>query len=119
MPIVDKLVRFHLAVSDMDALREFYTDRLGFTVEQERSQDGNRWLFLTLPQDQVSLLLTTERQFMRPGTMKLYFSSSDVESAYAELTGKGVAVGDGVRHDTWATWFDFRDPDGNQVIVTG
>ena len=119
MPIVDKLVRFHMAVGDMDATREFYTDRLGFTVEQERSQDGDHWLFLALPDSEVSLLLTTERQYMRPGTMKLYFSTSDVESAYAELTGKGVAVSGGVRHDTWATWFDFHDPDGNQVIVTG
>jgi catechol 2,3-dioxygenase-like lactoylglutathione lyase family enzyme len=118
MPIVDRLVRFHMAVNDLDAVREFYTGRLGFSVVQERSQDGDSWLFLTLPGDEVSLLLTTERQYMKPGTMKLYFSASDVEKAHAELAETGMALGD-VRHDPWATWFDLHDPDGNQVIVTG
>ena len=119
MPAFQKIVRFHLAVSDMDTARDFYTDKLGFTLAQERSQGGERWAFLALPDDTVSVLLTTERQFMKPGTMKLYLSAPDIDAAYEELTAKGLELTGGVRHDQWATWFDFHDPEGNHLIVTG
>lgn len=119
MPILDRLVRFHMAVSDMDTARDFYRDKLGFTVVQERSQGGERWAFLSLAGDGVSVLLTTEAQFMKPGTMKLYLSTSNVDEAYEELSRKGVEVTGKVKKEKWAEWFDFYDPEGNHVIVTG
>jgi predicted enzyme related to lactoylglutathione lyase len=119
MPLFDRLVRFHMAVNDIDVTRDFYAEKLGFTVDREMSMGDVRWAFLELPGDGVSVLLTTDQQFMKPGGMKLYLSTSDIEAACEGLRVKGVVVPDEVRRDDWATWFDFQDPDGNQVIVTG
>jgi catechol 2,3-dioxygenase-like lactoylglutathione lyase family enzyme len=119
MATFDKLIRFHMAVGDMDLAKEFYTEKLGFNVVNEITQDGDRWAFLALPNDAVSVLLTTESTFMKPGTMKLYLTSPDVEAAYQELSTRGVGLPSPVKHDRWATWFDFLDPEGNRVVVTG
>jgi uncharacterized glyoxalase superfamily protein PhnB len=57
------------------------------------------------------------REHMKPGTMTLYFSTSNIEAAYNELKAKGVRVNE-VKDDLYGPgsgvkWFDLRDPDGN------
>ena len=56
---------------------------------------------------------------MKPGTMVLYFATSDVAAAHKELSDKGVKVNE-VKDDLFGPgsgvkWFNLEDPDGNQV----
>jgi uncharacterized glyoxalase superfamily protein PhnB len=58
---------------------------------------------------------------MKPGTMTLYLSTSNIEAAYHELKAKGVKVNE-VKDDLYGPgsgvkWFDLRDPDGNRWLV--
>jgi len=58
---------------------------------------------------------------MKPGTMKLYFATSDVAAAYKELSAKGAKANE-VTDDlcgpgSGVKWFNLEDPDGNQVIL--
>src|SRR5580698_7778117 len=52
MQLVDKLMRFKMAVSDMPNAKAFYADKLGLKVETDyRRDDHNWWVSLTLPEN--------------------------------------------------------------------
>jgi hypothetical protein len=58
---------------------------------------------------------------MKPGTMSLYFATSDVAAAHQELSAKAATVSD-VKDDLYGPgsgvkWFNLEDPDGNQVFL--
>jgi predicted enzyme related to lactoylglutathione lyase len=122
MQVVDKLVRFRMAVSDMPNAKAFYADKLGLKVSSDyRRDDRNWWVSLTLPEDGASIVLTTACENMKPGTMSLYFASSDVAAAHNELGAKGAKVNE-IKDDLYGPgsgvkWFNLEDPDGNQVFL--
>ena len=122
MQLVDRLMRFKMAVSDMPNAKAFYADKLGLKVETDyRRDDHNWWVSLTLPESGASIVLTTAHENMKPGTMSLYFASSNVTGSHKELTAKGAAVNE-VKDDLYGPgsgvkWFNVEDPDGNQVFL--
>src|SRR5580658_8156180 len=122
MQVADKLMRFKMAVSDMPKAKIFYADKLGLKVETDyRRDDHNWWVALTLPESGASVVLTTAHENMKPGTMSLYFASSDVAAAHKELGAKGARVNE-VKDDLYGPgsgvkWFNVEDPDRNQVFL--
>jgi uncharacterized glyoxalase superfamily protein PhnB len=54
---------------------------------------------------------------MKPGTMTLYLSTSDIEATYHEFKAKRVEVNE-IQNDLYGPgsgvkWFRISDPDGN------
>ena len=99
MQVVDKLMRFKMAVSDMPNAKAFYADKLGLNVASDhRKDDDHWWVSLTLPENGGSITLTTAHENMKPGTMKLYFATSDLAAMHKELSLKGAKV-NGVKDD--------------------
>jgi predicted enzyme related to lactoylglutathione lyase len=119
---VDKLMMFSLAVSDMPKAKAFYEDKLGLNIASDYRQDDDHWwVSLTLPEASASITLTTAHENMKPGTMKLYFATSDVAGVHKELNAKGAKV-NGVKDDLFGPgsgvkWFNLEDPEGNQVFL--
>jgi len=119
---IDNLMMFSIAVSDMKASKAFYADKLGLKVASDnRRDDHNWWVSLTVPDGRISVILTTAHENMKPGTMKLYFATSDVAAAHKELSAKGAKVNE-VKNDLFGPgsgvkWFNLEDPDGNQVLL--
>ncbi len=122
MPVVDKLMRFKMAVSDMPKAKAFYADNLGLKVATDyRRDDHNWWVSLGLPEGSPSIVLTTARENMQPGTMNLYFATSNLAAAHQEVAAKGAKVSE-VKDDLYGPgsgvkWFNLADPDGNQVFL--
>ncbi len=122
MQAVNKFMMFSMAVSDMPKEKGFYVEKLGLKVTTDyRLDDNNWWVSLTFPEGGVTITLTTTHENMKPGTMKLYFATSDVAAAHKELSGKGVKIND-VKDDLFGPgsgvkWFNLEDPDGNQVFL--
>jgi catechol 2,3-dioxygenase-like lactoylglutathione lyase family enzyme len=120
MQPVNKLMMFYMAVSDMPKAKEFYAEKLGLKITQDyRQDDSNWWVSLTLPEGGVTITLSTFHGNTKPGTMNLYFATSDVAASHKELSGKGVKANE-VKNDLFGPgsgvkWFDVADPDGNQV----
>jgi len=119
---VDKLMMFSVAVSDMPKAKAFYADKLGLQVTSDhRRNDNNWWVSLALPGGGAAMTLTTAHENMKPGTMKLYFATSDVAAAHEGLSLKGAKVTE-VKDDLFGPgsgvkWFQLEDPDGNQVLL--
>jgi hypothetical protein len=58
---------------------------------------------------------------MQPGTMTVYFATSDVSAAHMALSEKGLKVNE-IKDDLYGPgsgvkWFSLEDPDGNRVLV--
>src|SRR5258708_19515937 len=86
----EKILMFHMAVTDMAKAKEFYAEKLGFKVTQDYEQGDQHWVSLDAPGGGASLNLTTMHENMKPGTMKLYLSTPDIEAEYQELKAKHV-----------------------------
>jgi catechol 2,3-dioxygenase-like lactoylglutathione lyase family enzyme len=122
MQIVDRFIMLTMVVNDMPKAKEFYADKLGLEVTQDyRQADDRWWVSVALPEGGVRITLTTFRAQTKPGTMVLYFETSDLAAAHKELSDKGVKVND-IKDDLYGPgsgvkWFDVEDPDGNQLYL--
>ncbi len=122
MQTVNKLMMLSVAVSDMNKAKAFYADKLGLKIAFENRIDDNHWwASLSLPEGGNSITLTTAHENMKPGSMKLFFATSDVAAAHKELGAKGVQVGP-VKDDLYGPgsgvkWLSLEDPDGGQVLL--
>ena len=117
----EKILMVMIAVTDMAKAKAFYAEQLGWSVTTDYGQGNQHWVTLSLPGGGASLTLSTMHGNMKPGTMHLYLSTSDIEAAYHELKAKGVKVND-VKDDLYGPgsgvkWFSLSDPDGNQWLV--
>ena len=114
----EKILMLQMAVTEMAQAKEFYAEKLGFQVTKDYGQGDRHWVSLELPGGGTSLTLTTMHGHMKPGTLTLYLSTSNIEAAHDELQAKGVEVSE-VQNDLYGPgsgvkWFGFSDPDGNK-----
>jgi predicted enzyme related to lactoylglutathione lyase len=114
---VEKIVMLHMAVTDMAKAKEFYAEKLGFQVTRDSGQGDRHWVSLDAPGGGPSLNLTTMHENMKPGTMKLYLSTPDIEAAYQELKAKGVELTSEITEIQGVKYVGFSDPDGNQWLL--
>jgi catechol 2,3-dioxygenase-like lactoylglutathione lyase family enzyme len=117
-----KLELVPVPVTDVDTAKAFYTEKVGFIVDVDvRPFEGMRVVQLTPPGSACSIVIGTglnDISDMTPGTQKgLHLVVPDIDTARAELIGRGVAVGEvqdvggGVKY----AWF--ADPDGNSMVL--
>ena len=123
MQIVNKPTMFSLAVSDMPKAKAFYVDTLGLKVTKDyRQDDQNWWVTLTPPEGGVSITLARYGEhIIKPGTVGVYFKTSDVAAAHKELSEEGAKVSD-IQDDLFGPgsgvkFFQLEDPDGTQVTL--
>ena len=119
-------------VSDIDRARDFYADRVGFSIDHDtRISDDVRIVQLTPPGSGCSIVIGTSIAQMEPGSLRgLQLVVSDIRAAHAQLVERGVDVSDvqvigpeGMRPATADDDLDlqgfvhFDDPDGNGWAV--
>ncbi len=104
-------------VSDIDASKAFYTEKLGFEADHDMApSEGMRIVQLTPPGSACSILIGTgmpELTDRTPGDIKgLHLVVEDIASARATFVERGVTMGEiddmgGIKYSA------FADPDGN------
>ena len=109
-----KLELIPVPVSDVERAKAFYTERAGFTLDQDHQvSDDLRFVQLTPPGSACSIAIGMGLTDSAPGSLQgLQLVVSDIEAAHAELSGRGVEVSD-VQDFPWGRFVFFRDPDGN------
>src|SRR5262245_9443523 len=120
----NKLMMLSMNVGEMPKAKAFYADKLGFKVATEYRQDNdNWWVSLALPEGGATITLSRATGFenIKPGTLTLYFETSDVAAAHQELSSRSVQVNQ-IQDDLFGPgsgvkWFDVEDPDGNRVFL--
>ena len=126
-----KLEVVTVPVSDLDAARDFYADKVGFNVDIDESAGEFRFLQLTPSGSGCSIHLRPATADRPAGsTQDLFLVVRDVRAARDHLIGRGVDVGEVLVFDSGAyrparegESLDligcvlFDDPDGNGWIV--
>lgn len=109
-----KLELVSVPVSDVDRAKAFYTEQVGFVADHDHKvTDELRFVQLTPPGSACSIALGTGMGQAEPGSVRgLQVVVADVDSARAELAGRGVEVSE-VQDFPWGRFVFFNDPDGN------
>jgi catechol 2,3-dioxygenase-like lactoylglutathione lyase family enzyme len=113
-----KLELVAIPVSDVDRAKAFYTEKAGFNADYDHAiSDELRFVQLTPPGSACSIALGTGLVDAPPGSVQgMQLVVSDINSARAELVGRGVEVSE-VQTFDWGSFVFFRDPDGNRWAV--
>jgi predicted enzyme related to lactoylglutathione lyase len=112
-----KLELITLPVTDVDRAKAFYV-QAGFNADQDHQVNENlRFVQLTPPGSGCSIAIGTGLTDSEPGSVKgLQLVVEDIEAAHADLTAKGIEVGE-VQDFPWGRFVFFTDPDGNAWAV--
>src|SRR5258708_31260038 len=94
----EKILMVLMSVTEMAKAKAFYAEQLGWSVTTDYGQGDRHWVTLELPGGGASLTLSTMHGKMKPGTMTLYLSTSNIEAAYDELKAKSVKVNECTDH---------------------
>ena len=110
-----------IPVRDQDRALEFYTSKLGLKVITDSPFSGTqRWIELGIPRAETRLVLWTGegQEKMIGGFMNLAFAADDVEATAKELKARGVEFVQEPQKADWGTAAVFKDPDGNQFVLS-
>ncbi len=110
-----------IPVSDQDRALEFYTQKLGCRVITDSPFDGKqRWIELAFPRAETKLVLFTApgQEKLIGGFMNITFTADDVEATARELQARGVEFVKQPARADWGTAAIFKDPDGNQFVLS-
>jgi predicted enzyme related to lactoylglutathione lyase len=112
-----RLELMQVPVSDVDRAKAFY-EQAGFVAEHDhRVSDEIRFVQLTPPGSTTSIAIGTGLTKMAPGSLEgLQLVVADIEAAQAELSGRGIEVGE-IQDFPWGSFLFFSDPDGNGWAV--
>jgi catechol 2,3-dioxygenase-like lactoylglutathione lyase family enzyme len=111
-----------IPVSNQDTSLKFYTEKLGFKVVTDQPfDDGQRWIELLIPGAESGLALFTPKGHEdRIGEFQsLSFWCDDVFATAKVLKSKGVAFTQEPKTEVWGSMAIFKDPDGNQFVLSG
>ena len=126
--MIQKLSHTTVYVSDQDAARDFYVNKLSFEIRMDQSMDnGFRWLTVSpkgQPDFQLILMkvdgpniqpeaAATLRTLMEKGRLGgSVLQVDDCRATYEELKAKGVEFVAPPEKMEWGTSVMFKDPDG-------
>jgi catechol 2,3-dioxygenase-like lactoylglutathione lyase family enzyme len=119
-----------MPVSDVDAAKAFYSDKLGFHVDVDFSAGEHfRIVQLTPPGSHCSITLMKNPE-SAGNVSGLHLVVADIDAARAELVGRGAEVSELYHHtetgetpgphpgrDDYGTFMSLKDPDGNGWLV--
>jgi catechol 2,3-dioxygenase-like lactoylglutathione lyase family enzyme len=133
--MIQRLSHCTLYVTDQDAAREFYVNKLGFDLRMDQEAGGFRWLTVGpkgQPDFQLILMkvgtnmgsdaeaaasiasLLTNGKFGAAGV----FETADCRKTHEELSAKGVEFVAPPEDKFYGVEAVFRDPSGNRFSLT-
>ncbi len=116
----NKVAIISIPVSDQQAAKDFYINKMGCTMIQEMpfSEDGNiKWIRLELPGTGTHIVLANWFPQMKPGCIQgLVLTTEDIEKAHTALRKSGLPISE-INNQPYAQEATFTDPDGNGWVL--
>jgi predicted enzyme related to lactoylglutathione lyase len=110
-----------IPTTDQNRALSFWTERVGFRVHTDQPfDDKQRWIELRVgSSDTTIVLFTFDGQRLAPGSpFNGAFACDNVEQTYQELVKRGVDFVSPPKKEPWGTFASFRDPDGNEFVLS-
>ena len=113
-----KLELVAIPVSDVDAAKDFYVNRIGFNADHDiEVSDEIRFVQLTPPGSACSIAIGRGMTGAEPGSVEgMQVVVDNARAVRDELVSKGVEATD-VEEFPWGRFTFFSDPDGNKWAV--
>ena len=118
-----KLEVVPIPVSDVDAAKAFYTDKVGFNLDHDvRPNEAMRVVQMTPPGSACSVVIGEGLPLGDPGSVKgVQLVVEDIDAVRAALAGRGVGISEvqqlGPEGSPGSRFCFFGDPDGNTWAV--
>ena len=118
-----KLEVVPIPVSDVDAAKAFYTEKVGFNLDHDvRPNDSMRVVQMTPPGSPCSVVIAEGLPIGAPGSLRgVQLVVEDIDVVREELSGRGVSVGEvqqlGPEGSPGSRFCFFEDPEGNSWAV--
>ena len=106
---------------DQDRALKFYTEKLGFEVSTDQVFNAQeRWIELRIGNSGTRVVLfTPEGHESRIGSFfNGSFACDDVSATYRQLKARGVEFDKPPEKQPWGEFAIFKDPDGNQFVLS-
>lgn len=111
-PILNQIGTVFIPVRDIEKARSWYCSILGLPEEGDILH-GHLYV---LPMDGTGIVLDS-KIFLEDAVFKkplFHFNTNAIEEAYEYMKEKQVEVTTEIEHNHW---FNFKDPDGNHLMV--
>ena len=120
--VIDRVGRVAVPVRDQDRAIEFYTEKLGFSVDADIAVDDNyRWVEVSPPGGGTTLAIVPPPDYARDRIgidTNVILTTDDIDGAHDELSARGVDVDEVARMgDPVPPMLFFRDQDGNTLLI--
>ncbi len=106
---------------DQDLALAFWTEKVGCKVVTDQPfDDTQRWIELRIGTSDTRLVLfTPEGQESRIGdAFNGALACDDVAATHRQLSERGVEFVTGPTETPWGSYAVFKDPDGNQFVLS-
>jgi catechol 2,3-dioxygenase-like lactoylglutathione lyase family enzyme len=120
-PMIRGIKFVSVPVTDQDRALQFFTEKLGFKVATDQPFNGKqRWIERLIPGAETGLVLfTPEGHEDRIGSFQpLSFTSDDAFATAKTMKERGVEFVSDPKKEPWGTSAIFKDPDGNQYVLS-
>lgn len=110
-PILNQIGTIFIPVSNLKQARDWYCDILGLAADGEILFEH---LYI-IPMEGTDIVLDSkifskEKVFQVPA---FHFNTKDIHEAYQYMKSKNVNLTTSIQNN----WFNFKDPDGNLLMV--
>jgi len=119
--LITQLKFVGIPTTDQDRALRFFTEKLGFEISTDQKFDEKqRWIELRIRDAATRVVLFTPRGHEnRIGTFfNGSFACDDVHATYRQLRQRGVDFVSEPQEQPWGTFAIFKDPDGNQFVLS-
>ena len=120
MPAMEwKLELVPIPVSDVDAAKRFYIEKMGFALDHDVAPNANfRVVQLTPPGSACSICFGRGIVKTAPGSVQgLHLVVADIHAARAQLVERGVEASDVQELGAGIFFVFLKDPDGNSWAI--
>ncbi|MFT9820828.1 VOC family protein [Lysinibacillus sp. NPDC056185] len=122
--MINKVGQIMLYVNNQNEAKEFWTEKVGFSViSEEDNGQGMKWIEIAPTKDSETSIILHNKELiakMQPemnlGTPSLMFFSEDIDKLYNDLLNKNVIVGEIVNMPSGRV-FNFADNENNYFAV--
>jgi catechol 2,3-dioxygenase-like lactoylglutathione lyase family enzyme len=118
-----KLEVVPMPVSDVDAAKAFYTEKVGFNLDHDvEPGNGMRVVQMTPPGSACSVVIGVGLPLGEPGSVKgVQLVVEDIDAVREAMAGRGVDISEvqqlGPEGSPGSRFCFFEDPDGNMWAV--
>lgn len=109
-----------IPVKDQERALKFWTETMGFRIMTDQPLGNQRWIELSIRSSETRVVLfTPEGHEDRIGSFfNGSFACDDVEATHRQLSERGVEFVKPPTKQPWGTFAIFKDPDGNQFVLS-